>query len=370
MRVAHMTSAHSRDDVRVFLKECRSLAGAGHDVTLIVADGLGDDVCSQVAIRDAGASSGRANRMLGAPRRVYRLAVEADADVYHLHDPELLPLCPLLKRRGKRVIFDAHEDVPKQILGKHYLPRMLRGSIAGSFAIFERFICRYTDGIIAATPTIREKFQAFHSHVEDVNNFPLVGELDPPKQHKLSGTGVCYIGSIAGIRGIREVVRALELSRSDAHLLLAGGFAETDTEAEVRAAAGWCKVEYLGILGREGVKEVLAGSVAGLVTLYPTANYLDSLPIKMFEYMAAGIPVIASNFPLWREIVDGNHCGVCVDPKDPAAIAAAIDDFVLDPVRASAMGDNGRRAVLGRYNWDREESKLLAFYGRLEAAGA
>jgi glycosyltransferase involved in cell wall biosynthesis len=370
MRVAHVTSAHPRDDVRVFLKECRSLARAGHDVTLIVADGLGDEIRSDVAIRDAGASSGRASRILGAQWRVFRLAIEVDADVYHLHDPELLPLCPLLKRRGKCVVFDAHEDVPKQILGKHYIPRILRSSVAASFALFERFVCRYTDGIIAATPTIREKFRAFHPHVEDVNNFPLLGELDPPAQHKLTGTRVCYIGSIAGIRGIREIVSALALSRADARLLLAGGFAEAETEADVRAAAGWSKVEHLGVLGRQGVKDVLAGSVAGLVTLYPTPNYLDSLPIKMFEYMAAGIPVIASNFPLWRDIVDGNQCGVCVDPHDPAAIAAAIDGFVLDPTRASAMGENGRRAVLDRYNWGREESKLLAFYGRLEAAGA
>lgn len=370
MRIAHLTSAHPRDDVRVFLKECRSLAKAGHNVTLIVADGLGDEVRSDITIRDVGASSGRASRMLGAPRRVFRRAIEIDADVYHLHDPELLPLCPLFKSRGKRVVFDAHEDVPKQILGKHYLPRVLRTPIAASFGVFERFVCRYTDGIIAATPTIREKFRTFHPHVEDVNNFPLPGELDPSAQHELSGRDVCYIGSIAGIRGIREIMRALELIRSDARLLLAGGFAEAETEAELRAVVGWAKVEHLGVLSRQGVKDVLGRSVAGLVTLYPTPNYLDSLPIKMFEYMAAGIPVISSNFPLWREIVEGNECGVCVDPHDPAAIAVAIDGFVLDLPRAAAMGKNGRRAVLDRYNWGREESKLLTFYSRLETAGA
>ena len=368
MRIAHLTSAHPRDDVRVFLKECRSLAQAGHAVTLVVADGLGDDNRSDVAIRDAGAPSGRASRMLAAPRRIYRLAVEIDADVYHLHDPELLPLCPLLKRRGKRVIFDAHEDVPKQILGKHYLPQILRGVVATSFAIFERLACRYVDGVIAATPTIREKFRRFHNLVEDVNNFPILGELDPPADRAFGGGNVCYIGSIAGIRGIREIVRALELCKTDARLILAGGFAEADTEVEVRATAGWARVEDLGVVGRAGVRDVLARSVAGLVTLYPTSNYIESLPIKMFEYMAAGIPVIASEFPLWREIVEASGCGICVNPHDPTAIASAIDSYVLDPARAREMGDNGRRAVLERYNWRREELKLLVFYEGFRSA--
>ncbi len=94
-------------------------------------------------------------------------------------------------------------------------------------------------------------------------------------------------------------------------------------------------------------------------------NHVDAQPNKMFEYMSAGIPVIASDFPLWREIIEGCGCGICVDPLDPKKIAEAIDYLVDNPEIARRMGENGRKAVYDRYNWDVEEKKLLALYDSL-----
>lgn len=341
---------------------CRSLVDAGYDVSLVVADGRGGEERDGVRIVDTGASRGRLDRMVGATRRVFGKAWELDADLYHLHDPELLPVGLALKRRGKRVIFDAHEDLPKQILSKPYLHPMARRPISASMAVFERFACSRLDRVVTATPVIRDKFAAVGIPASDINNFPMLGELDADISWDRKAREVCYVGGIAAIRGIREMVAAMALCRSGARLNLAGDFPEKQVRDEVERSSGWGGVNESGFLSRAEVRGVLGRSVAGIVTFLPVPNHIDAQPNKMFEYMSAGVPVIASHFPLWREIVEGSECGICVDPLEPAAIAAAIDRLVENPGLARSMGENGRRAVHERYNWGIEERKLIGLY--------
>ncbi len=365
MRICHLTSVHPRGDSRIFIKMCRSLAAHGHAVTLVVADGKGDEILDGVAIRDAGASRGRVDRIRRAPRRLFDIAAPMNADIYHLHDPELLPVGVRLARLGKRVIFDSHEDVPKQLLDKPYLNKPLLRVISRMFAIYEKRACRRFAGVIAATPSIREKFLRINPTTVDINNFPLLDELVSEAPWTNKRLEVCYVGGIVKVRGVGEVVQAMGKVTSGVRLNLAGQFDERDLEVAIKADAGWGKVNELGFLGRQQVRDVLGRSMAGLVTLHPVANLIDALPIKMFEYMSASIPVIASNFPLWREIVGDNQCGLLVDPLDPGAIARAIDYLVTHPDEARRMGENGRKAVIERYNWPVQEKKLLAFYERL-----
>ena len=200
----------------------------------------------------------------------------------------------------------------------------------------------------------------------DINNYPILNELG--NEHMdwfCKKPQVCYVGGIGSIRGIREMVRAMELVKSKARLVLGGLFDESDVERDVRGYKGWSKVEALGWCDRDQVRSILAQSMVGLVTLHPIVNYLDALPVKMFEYMSAGIPVIASNFPLWREIVEGNNSGICVNPLNPAEIARAIDTLIENPVLAEEMGRNGRRAVEEKYNWENEMQKLIALYEKI-----
>lgn len=363
-KVVHLTSVHGRNDTRIFVKMCSSLRDNGYDVSLIVADGNGDEINSGVTIYDVGPYSNRLARVLFAPKQIFRRCLRLDADLFHLHDPELIPIGLMLKRLGKKVIFDSHEDVPKQLLTKSYLPFFLLKIFSMAFCAFERFSCARFDAIIAATPFIRDKFLKINSYTVDINNFPIIDEMRQSfvgqKRSKVS-----YVGALSDVRGISEMVNAMIHVGADIKLSIGGNFSNASFAREVRLSPGWGRVEELGFLNREGVGDLLSQSLAGLVTLRPVANYVDSLPVKMFEYMSSGVPVIASDFPLWREIIEGNDCGICVNPLDTKAIAKAIDTLAQDPDMVARMGRNGKKIVHERYNWHKEETKLISLYDNL-----
>jgi glycosyltransferase involved in cell wall biosynthesis len=333
--------------------------------SLIVADGNGNECRDGVQIYDVGKPAGRLNRILKSTSRIFRRALDLNADLYQLHDPELIPIGLRLKRKGKTVVFDSHEDVPRQLLGKPYLNKPILWILSRAFSEFEKIACARLDGVIAATPFIRDKFLSINPNTVDINNFPLLNEMrnEASWEHKLPE--ICYVGGISKIRGIQEICRAMEMVKSDVRLNLAGNFSESAFELLVKSMSGWERVNELGFVDRSSIDKVLGRSIAGLVTLHPVINYIDALPVKMFEYMSAGIPVIASDFPLWREIVAGNDCGLLVDPMRPHEIANAIDKLVSNPDMAQRMGDNGRKAVEIQYNWQIEEQKLLRFYDRI-----
>lgn len=364
MRVAHLTSAHPRFDTRIFVKQCCSLAKS-YETYLIVADGNGNEVKEQVKILDVGKFNGRKSRMLKAPHAVFEKALSLDAEIYHLHDPELIPIGLKLKKMGKKVFFDAHEDLPNQIMSKHYLNPVSKKIIAFLVKAYEKYACAKLDGVVSATPFIRDKFFKINRNTIDINNYPKLEEFSSIPTATLKENQVCYIGGLADVRGIVEMVQAIDSTKNKAKLVLAGDFSDKNLEQSVMKMEGWEKVNFLGYVGRNEIKNTLASSVAGLVVLHPTRSYLDSLPVKMFEYMCAGIPVIASDFPLWRSIVNEAQCGVCVDPLEPHEIAKAIDYFINNPDKARLLGEQGRAAVLEKYNWSIEENKLLNFYSSI-----
>lgn len=364
IKVCHITSAHPRFDTRIFIKQCRSLATM-YSTFLIVADGLGNESKENVQIVDVGKFNGRKNRILNAPKAIFQKALDLDADIYHLHDPELIPIGLKLKKCGKKVIFDAHEDLPNQILSKHYLNNSIKKVLSVAVKLYEKFACSRLDGVVAATPFIRDKFLKINNNSIDINNYPKLEEFTTIGTSAKIKNQVCYIGGLADVRGIVEMVEAIPLTKNKSCLKIAGDFADRDLEKKVKEMPAWDKVDFLGYVGREDIKSTLATSVAGLVVLHPTRSYIDSLPVKMFEYMCAGIPVIASDFPLWRSIIDDSNCGRCVDPLKPQDIADGIDYFINNPAEAATMGNNGRKSVIEEYNWGIEETKLFDFYAQV-----
>lgn len=365
--VAHVTTVHARADTRVFVKECQSLCAVDYQTLLVVADGEGNVDAPGVSVHDVGAPSFKWLRPVVSSWRVLRAARRLDADVYHFHDPELIPVGLWLKLRGGRVVFDVHEDLGAQLLTKPYLRPRIARVIARIADRIERFGARRFDAIVAATPHIGAKFDDINPRTIVVNNYPLLDELGSGKPWTTPRRSIAYVGGMSEIRGLRNVVAAMEHVDDGVELVMVGTFTDSSFEAELRAMPGWERIRYLGFGDRQQVRDALAECFAGLVTFHPAPNHVNAQPNKMFEYMAAGIAVIASDFPAWREVIVGSGAGLCVDPLDPAAIATAINALAADPATAETMGQAGRQLVETTHNWANEETKLLALYDELLA---
>lgn len=365
LKVCHFTSVHKPDDIRIFHKECSSLAEAGYDVSLVAVNTKDQRINDVQIVNVTSNPTGRINRMLTTTKLVYEKALSLDADIYHFHDPELLRFGLKLKRKGKIVIYDAHEDVPKQILDKHWIPSIFRGLISKMMSSYEAYVAKRIDAVVSVNKPICERFKKHNEHVSMIANYPLFNEINAlnNSEIKKEKAQLCYVGGLFPTRGIKQMVEALEFV--DATLVLAGNFSTKEFEEEVKNLPGWKKVNYLGHVDRSQILGILSSSTIGMVTLLPTASYVESLPIKLFEYMASGLPTIASNFDLWIDMIEKDNCGICVDPKDPKAIANAVKKILDNPELAEQMAVNGRKAVTEKYNWDQEKIKLISLYKEL-----
>lgn len=363
IRVCHLTTVHKRYDTRIFVKECCTLSNKGFEVYLIVADGKGNEVKNGVKILDIGAPGGRFERVLKYRRKILMKALHIEADIYHFHDPELLGVGKAIKKKGFEVVYDAHEDVPRQLLTKDYIPNAAKKLASRIFEQFENNVVGKLSGVSAATPLIRDRFLLSNKRVIEVQNFPFLSEFESGEISEASKKtkAVCYVGTISKVRGIFNIIKSFQYLE-DVKLLLGGTF-ETESLRETSTKLpGWPGVVELGFLERSQVRDIMESSIAGLVVLEPTINYLDSIPVKMFEYMASGIPVIASDFPYWRKLLSGIDCALFVDPENPKEIASAIQALVDDEARALSMGKIGRQAIEEKFNWGKEQQKLLKLY--------
>ncbi len=368
-KVCVLTSAHPAFDVRIFHKECKSLARAGYEVTLI-ATAKENGNHDGVALKTLPVWKNRLDRFTRGAHAVYKSALEVDADIYHFHDPELIPIALLLRLHGKKVIYDIHEDLPRTISYKPYIPKSLCGIVSQTVEWIEEWAGSRFSALVTATPVIGKRFSRVNENVTVLNNFPRMEEIESSigPSHRNREASLLYVGMrITKARGAEEMVRAMGLlpANLQAHLKLVGNWGSPDLPAELSRISGWDRVNFVGPLGRAEVAGELQKAYAGLVILHPEPNYVASQPVKLFEYMCAGIPVIVSDFPVCREIVAHARCGILVDPLDPEEIASAMEFLLTHPEEAEEMGRRGFQAILERYNWANEEKTLLRVYSEL-----
>lgn len=361
IKVCHLTSVHMPDDVRIFQKECKSLIKYRYNVIIIVQADR-DCVSNGIQLVSVAQKSGsRLNRMTKVVWEIFKKADKIDADIYHFHDPELIPVGLLLIRKGKKVIYDVHEDVPQDIKDKPWINPIFRKSLSFTFELFENFSVRFFSAIVTATPAIKKRLSIFNANTTNVNNYPFLNEF--PSDWSNKNREICYIGGLSEARGIKELIQSMKFVNGK--LNLAGRFQTQGFRQQVGKLSEWKKVNWFGFVNREKMAKIVSVSSVGAVIYHPIANHVQALPNKIFEYMSAGIPVIASNFPLWKKIVEGHRCGICVDPKNPKDIGDAINYLLANEAEAKQMGKNGRQAVEQAFNWEKEEAKLIKVYEQL-----
>jgi len=278
-----------------------------------------------------------------------------------------------------------HEDYPQQALSKHYLPPFLRRAAACLAAALERAAGAAFATVVAATDTIAARFPGPKTVV--IRNYPA-----PPSAHglRLTANGqspesegcrpsavsctpfgrfrlVHLAGTLTHVRGITSMVRAMDFLDDSFELVLAGRFEPAEYGAVLGRLPGYARVRHIRNVPHPDVWSLYRRCHVGLVCSLPLTRHLFALPVKLFEFMAAGLPVVVSDFPLLRAIVEENDCGIPVNPEDPGAIAAAVRRLARDPALARRLGENGIRAVATTFNWEREAAVLLRSYARLGA---
>jgi glycosyltransferase involved in cell wall biosynthesis len=366
VKICHFTSVHSWNDIRIFQKMCTSLAGnPDFQVTLIAPDAPDQVVNGVHVIGVKKEKSSRAYRFLNLRKKIYEKALEQEADIYHFHDPELIPYGVKLQKKGKKVVFDSHEDVPNDILDKEWIkPSVVRQLISGVYNKYEKRATRRLSGVISVLDQITHKFTG--TELLTVHNYPRLEEFggDVPSAHVLPDRfNVVYNGGLTRIRGIHQLVESMRHLDDSYRLVLMGGWESEAYEKECRKSAGWDKVVYLGHVPTKECFGLLKKCQLGVVLFKAVPNHLNSLPNKSFEFIAAGLPMLMSDFPFWQQ--EFGEYAHFVDPEQPEAVARRIGEIRTHYSEEMTKVQQLSGRILQEKNWESEARKLEDFYYQL-----
>lgn len=352
--ICFLTGLYGRRDPLIVERQGRSLASDGYRVSFVVCDKKEDEQIYDIQISSCGFTpANRADRMHHSSKHLYRKALEINADIYQISEPELIRLGLKLKRLGKKVLFNLREDYISNVFEKSYIPKPLRHLV--SFCTkqsFKKYLPKY-DGVFSVTDDISEKICSLGVKCQTVRNFPLVNPQHELSQQEYLSRANCllYYGTVYRVSCQNEVFDALK-DMDNITYRIAG-----PCEGDFSSHPYWSRVKWSGAFTKAELEELYrTATISNVLRDFeaiglPNGSYGI---LKMFESMEAALPIICSDVKINREIIKHYNCGLCVNPHDVDAIRNAITYLLKNKDVAYQMGQNGRRAAIERYNWERE----------------
>jgi len=375
VRVCVFTTVHRPFDVRIFHKEARSLAEAGHRVTLLAHADFVREEKNGVVVKGVKRPANRFFRLFNVFRFAL-LCLKEQADVYHFHDFELLPIGLFLKLvTGRVVIYDCHENFPEAVYERVWYPDWLKPILSRLIAGIEPAMARRLDAVVCVVPDQQKRFDQKGCKTVLVRNLPRLENFEAAVNRDLPKLDrIIYLGGLTVVRGARLMVdMMLELKKThpDVKLLWLGPFNEASVQKNIKdyiSTKGVGEsIEHIRLVPHEQVPEYIVQSKIGLIPWQPNEQMLRMIfPNKIFEYMACGLPVIASDLPSFKYVFNKANSGKIIQADDPCAFAKAIAELLGSPEKMREMGANGRRFVKQYYNWSMEADKLLQLYATME----
>lgn len=363
-KVCHMTSAHKSNDTRIFYKECVTLSDAGYDVFL-VAQGISKEEKGVKIIGVGDFNGGRIKRMLKGTKIIYKNSLRLNADIYHFHDPELLFFGLMLKKKGKKVVFDVHENYEMMILEKKWIPNILKKIIQKIYNKIEKKLSNKFDAVIGVTPNMLKHLNKLNKKVYIITNYPVFKDNTVKNNKEISKEKcICFAGGISEQWCHDKIIMAIKNCENVRYKLI--GEVEKKYMELLKTLPGYNYVDYKGKISYKEVEDELKKSDIGIAILQYSNNTFGKIGTmgntKIFEEMAAGLPIICTDFDLWKKIIDKYQCGICVNPNNINEIKNAINYLVFHPEIAKRMGANGQMAIKKEYNWNLQGKKLLSLY--------
>lgn len=368
IKVCHVTSAHNRYDGRIFLKQCTSLANNGYDVILVCCDNLPNEIKDGVHIISTNKKFNSVyDRFFNSKKVLKKKCLEINADIYEFHDPDLLSLALDIKKLGKKVIFDSHEDYPALFLERDWIPKLLKRILSNFYEMKEKRVFKKLDYIICVADYQIERINKINTNVSIITNYPIIKNIEIRKKRDDNVTKLCFAGGVRDYWNHDTIIKVIN-NIDNVKYTLAGNYTNNYFKY-LSELPGFEKLCFLGKIDHNKVEDLYYNSDIGmaLCSYRPNTGYKKgSMGItKIFEYMMYEIPVIFTDFEVFLTILEEGKFGIAVNPYSESEVKAAIEYLIKNPKEAIEMGKRGRQLIIDTYNWETQIPILLNIYKRV-----